>query len=278
MCFAYSGCDPTTPVGASGGFISNVNFSTATFPSLTGSVAGTTVCDIATAGVAAPLVPGLTTGSGNTASSFFSKRIMGEWISICDGVNLINGASGTGAVTFASTIGSTVGHNAGIRLILNPVFTSLPGFYLGTSSTTQVGPGGISVSGPQTHGLSTSFTNANTPSGGVNYSNPLAGTVSVTSNGSVTITAGITPEIQLSLSANVTACTLINLGAPQGTILTLTHIQDVTGGRTYTYPSNCKFAGGSAPSDTTASKRTSVTFVYDGTTNWNEESRAVAVG
>jgi hypothetical protein len=62
-----------------------------------------------------------------------------------------------------------------------------------------------------------------------------------------------------------------------GQQLTIGWKQDATGGRTYNWPVNCRFAGGVRPSDTTANKTTSVTFYYDGT-NWNEINRAVAVG
>jgi hypothetical protein len=62
-------------------------------------------------------------------------------------------------------------------------------------------------------------------------------------------------------------------------VLRITWIQDSTGGRTYAWPSNCNFAGASAPSDTTASTWTKVPFRYDsGSNGWWELDRAVAVG
>jgi len=79
----------------------------------------------------------------------------------------------------------------------------------------------------------------------------------------------------VTLNANATSSTIT--GAVSGRQLTITWIQDATGGRTYVWPTNCRFAGGVAPNDTTASRRTSVTFWSDGT-NWYEMSRAVAVG
>lgn len=94
------------------------------------------------------------------------------------------------------------------------------------------------------------------------------------SAGTLTIDAS-KGDSQATLTANVTTMTFANPATNQK--MTVSIIQDATGGRTYVWPSNAKFAGGSAPSDTTANKRTSVTFIYDGT-NWQEQSRAVAVG
>ena len=53
--------------------------------------------------------------------------------------------------------------------------------------------------------------------------------------------------------------------------------QDATGGRTIAWPSNEKYAGGSAPSDTTANTRTIVTLVNLDGSRWYEKSRTVAV-
>jgi Pectate lyase superfamily protein len=96
---------------------------------------------------------------------------------------------------------------------------------------------------------------------------------SVTSSGAVTVdaTAGRTQEI--TLSADALSTTITN---PHANRLTICWVQNSTGANTYVWPANCKFAGGSAPSDTTANTRTSVTFTYNGT-NWIEVSRAVAV-
>jgi len=96
--------------------------------------------------------------------------------------------------------------------------------------------------------------------------------------GAVTINTPTTGYAEITLQANATS-SVISGGQVNGAVLTITWIQDATGGRTYVWPTNCKFAGGVAPSDTTLSKRTSVTFHYDSTsTNWTELSRAVAVG
>lgn len=97
----------------------------------------------------------------------------------------------------------------------------------------------------------------------------------MTVNGAQTWNAGNGDSFETTLQANITSSSISN--AIAGQTITITLVQDTTGGRTYVWPANCKFAGGTAPSDTTASKRTSVTFFYNGT-NWNEISRAVAVG
>lgn len=81
----------------------------------------------------------------------------------------------------------------------------------------------------------------------------------------------------ITLNANVTSSTITGNSGSLGEIITISFLQDATGGRTYVWPTTCKFVGGVAPSDTTASKRTSVTF-YTDQVNWYEISRAVAVG
>jgi hypothetical protein len=82
---------------------------------------------------------------------------------------------------------------------------------------------------------------------------------------------------ELTLKANATSMNLESVGIHRQE-LSLTVIQDATGGRTYAYPSNFRFAGGAAPSNTTANTRTTVSMRYDGVVNrWFEVSRAVAV-
>lgn len=98
--------------------------------------------------------------------------------------------------------------------------------------------------------------------------------MSLASNGAVAIDASLGDAI-ISLSANATATTIINGIIDQ--IIRISYVQDATGGRTYVWPTNAKFAGGTAPNDTTASRRSTVTLRYDGT-NWYEITRAVAVG
>lgn len=100
-------------------------------------------------------------------------------------------------------------------------------------------------------------------------------TQTLAANGAVAMDGSTGPYQEITLAANATSSSISNASA--GRVMTITWIQDGTGGRTYVWPTSCKFAGGSAPADTTASKRTSVTFMCDGT-NWNEISRSVAVG
>lgn len=94
--------------------------------------------------------------------------------------------------------------------------------------------------------------------------------------------AGAVPAFDVSCSgtvvtlyANATASTLPS--GIDGQVYTVTFKQYTAGGKTYVWPTNCKFAGGAAPSDTTVNRETSVTFRYNGGL-WYEISRAVAVG
>lgn len=81
----------------------------------------------------------------------------------------------------------------------------------------------------------------------------------------------------VAMSANVTATAFTATNVVGCPIVTIAFVQGA-GGHTYVFPSNCRFAGGSAPSDTTASTSTSVTFRFDaGASKWYEISRAVAV-
>lgn len=91
----------------------------------------------------------------------------------------------------------------------------------------------------------------------------------------VTIDASEYHNVQIPLSVNVGNAYIINL-PDEGAELIITWIQDNAGGRTYTWPAACKFAGASSPSNTTANSRTTVTFQYGGT-YWWETSRAVGV-
>lgn len=91
----------------------------------------------------------------------------------------------------------------------------------------------------------------------------------------VNIDASIAHHVKVALSAPV-ALTVIT-GGIDGQELVLSWEQDGIGTRTYAWPANTKFAGGTAPTDTTPDTRTSVRFVYDGGT-WYEFSRVVGVG
>lgn len=80
---------------------------------------------------------------------------------------------------------------------------------------------------------------------------------------------------QITLQANATSMSFDTPGNNRQQLV-LTVIQDATGGRTYVYPTNFRFAGGTAPNNTTANTRTTVTMRFDGT-RWFEESRAVGI-
>lgn len=110
--------------------------------------------------------------------------------------------------------------------------------------------------------------------GGALVAAAMASTLAVA--GTVTFDASQANTWTVTLSANVTSSSIINPNI-SGQTLTIVWLQDATGGRTYVWPTNCKFAGGVAPSDTTVSKQTSVTLTYNGS-NWMETARAVAVG
>lgn len=101
----------------------------------------------------------------------------------------------------------------------------------------------------------------------------LSGDDAVTFDGS---TGGFCP---ITLNANATSSSIANV-PPSGFSgrLTIEWIQGAGGSHTYVWPTNCKFAGETAPTpSTTAGLRDSVTFRYDGT-NWIEVGRAVGVG
>lgn len=106
---------------------------------------------------------------------------------------------------------------------------------------------------------------------------PDVATQTLASNGAVSANLFTSNKHRILLQANATSTTLTNSTNFPGAEMTISWRQDATGGRTYVWPTICKFAGGSAPSDTTASKTTSATFQFDGT-NWYEISRATAVG
>ncbi len=99
--------------------------------------------------------------------------------------------------------------------------------------------------------------------------------VAVAAASAITLDTTRSSDFVVKLAANVTATTMSN--PSPGQVLTLSYAQDATGGRTYVWPTDCKFAGGAAPSDATASRITSVTFRRNDS-YWIETSRAVAVG
>lgn len=95
-------------------------------------------------------------------------------------------------------------------------------------------------------------------------------------NGAVTFDSRYQKHV-VNLAANATSSTVSNLSNIAQEV-EISWVQDATGGRTYVWPSACRFAGGSAPSDTTANTQTTVAFRYNTSTGHLVElSRAVAV-
>lgn len=81
----------------------------------------------------------------------------------------------------------------------------------------------------------------------------------------------------INLSANATASVISN-ASNIAQEMEISWVQDGTGGRTYAWPSGCRFASNSAPTDTTANTQTTVRFRYNTSTgHWVELSRAVGV-
>lgn len=100
--------------------------------------------------------------------------------------------------------------------------------------------------------------------------------ITLAAAGAVTVDATLGDHL-VTLAANATSSSITNPTDAQ--VLSITWRQDATGGRTYAWPTNCRFAGGAAPADTTASRETTVTLQYEAFTGkWYEISRAVAVG
>lgn len=107
-----------------------------------------------------------------------------------------------------------------------------------------------------------------------------AASQTLAANGAVTVDANAANRHVITLQANATSSSIIN-SPPSGQSMSLTieFVQDATGGRTYAWPSNCRFAAAAAPTDTTAGRRTNVTFQRDASAAlWIETARAVAVG
>lgn len=101
------------------------------------------------------------------------------------------------------------------------------------------------------------------------------GSSTLAANGAVAFDARTFNTYFLTLNANLTSSTLTNGSIGQEVEIHL--IQDATGGRTYVFPTSFKFAGGTAPNNTTASTRTIVRMRFSNGTNWYETSRSVAV-
>lgn len=78
---------------------------------------------------------------------------------------------------------------------------------------------------------------------------------------------------KFTLAANVTFTSISN--ARTGGVMVVMLAQDATGGRTVTWPSTVKWAGGVAPTLSTAAGKVDVfQFMFDGA-NWREMSRAI---
>lgn len=102
--------------------------------------------------------------------------------------------------------------------------------------------------------------------------------ITVPSSSSVTFDTQLGNIFVVTMTGNVTASTFGTSNIAGSPSVTVAIAQDATGGRAFAWPSNCRFAGGAAPTDTTANTMTSVTFRYDLTTaKWYETARAVAV-
>jgi hypothetical protein len=97
-------------------------------------------------------------------------------------------------------------------------------------------------------------------------------------HGAVQVDAGLGSVQTIFLNASAVSSAIIN--PTFGQVLTIEWVQ-ATGGNTYVWPSNCRFAGGTEPPHSTATGYTdSVTFRchYDGSSfTWLETSRAAAI-
>ena len=94
-------------------------------------------------------------------------------------------------------------------------------------------------------------------------------------SGSVTFNLGSLGSQIYTLTGNITSSTITN--ASLGQRFTIMWRQDATGGRTYVWPGQCKFAGGSAPAASTLANYTdTVTFIWDGA-NAIEISRSIGI-
>src|SRR5574343_661630 len=85
------------------------------------------------------------------------------------------------------------------------------------------------------------------------------------SAGELTIDCKKGSVFNISHNANVTSMTISNpIASGLCGSVTLIFTQDATGGRTITFPSSVKWAGGSPPtSSTTATKKKCIHFVYN---------------
>lgn len=108
----------------------------------------------------------------------------------------------------------------------------------------------------------------------------------VTSSATPTFDASLADYHLMTATANVTSMTITN--PTVGQIITLDILQDATGSRTFTWPTNLKGGTGVTTGTTiaaglptgasaVASKHTTITARYDGS-NWIELARSVDAG
>lgn len=144
--------------------------------------------------------------------------------------------------------------------------------YADPSSGVTTGPG-TQISWPKGSEASYGTANPVVTDGRIRVSPDKAQTLAAP--GAVTFDA-TSQNHNVTLQANATSSTITNAVPHQDLLITWT--QDATGGRTYVWPANARFAGNVAPSDTTLSTRTTVRFRYNSSVaRWYEVSRAVAV-
>lgn len=105
----------------------------------------------------------------------------------------------------------------------------------------------------------------------------------VAAAGAVTIDSALSNKHRILLQANVTSSTIGNTSSTGSTTiqtgqeLSITLLQDATGGRTFAWPSTCRFQDGSPPTDTAANRRVTVHFEYDSDGLWHETGRTGSV-
>jgi hypothetical protein len=95
-------------------------------------------------------------------------------------------------------------------------------------------------------------------------------TANATTNGAITINCGTTTYYKATLSGNVSGITFSNVPSAGAFTLSLQLTQDGTGSRTVTWPGSVKWAGGVAPTLTTAAGKTDFIALMtpDGGTTW----------
>jgi hypothetical protein len=106
------------------------------------------------------------------------------------------------------------------------------------------------------------------------------GVINQTVSGGITVDYAVSNYWIVNLSANVSSGSSLNtnLVATHNDIVTFEFVQDATGSRTISMQSLYKFAGGTAPTwSTAANYRDIVQFIRDGSGNFYEISRSIGV-